>query len=223
LWEALYNPNFNSIEFDRIDREAGRNGFILTPTRWIESVNAIGCVSKQGRYAETLAHKDIAFKFASWLSVKFELYLIKEFQRLKTEEQQQIAWTAKRDLAKVNYPIHTDAIKENLIVPTLTQAQKGYVYADEAELLNVAIFGITSKEWRAEHSEGAKRGENIHDYASVQQLLVLSNMESYNSIMIKDGLSSSKRLERLNEMARQQLQVLLQVDNRLLLPKSDKK
>jgi hypothetical protein len=151
LWEALHNPNFNSIEFDRIDRDAGRNGFILTPTRWVESVNAIGIIAKQGRYAEALAHKDIAFKFASWLSVKFELYVINEFQRLKEKEQVELEWSAKRELSKLNYHIHTDAIKENLIIPELTQIQKSYVYADEADLLNVALFGKTAREWRAEH------------------------------------------------------------------------
>jgi hypothetical protein len=225
VWERLYNPEFNSLEFERVDKAAGRNSFVLTPKRWIETVNAIGMITSMGRYADTLAHRDIAFKFASWLSVEFELYVVREFQRLKTEEQKQLEWSAKRELAKINYHIHTDEIKENLIVPTLTQAQKGYVYADEAELLNVALFGQTAWEWREEHPEEAKRGENMRDYAMIQQLLVLANMESYNAIMIKDGLSQPIRLERLNDAARQQLKVLLQVDNKLYLPKpvKDKK
>jgi len=218
IWERLHNENFNSLEFERVDKEAGRNGFIMTPKRWCETVNAIGITSGgMGRYADTLAHKDIAFKFASWLSVEFEMYMIIEFQRLKEQEQAQLQWTAKRELAKINYHIHTDAIKENLIVPTLTKKQKTYVYADEADLLNVALFGKTAKEWRDRNSE--KKG-NIRDFATVHQLLVLANMESYNSILIKDKLPQQERLIKLNEMARQQLKVLLEVDNRLYLPKN---
>ncbi len=221
LWEALYNPNFNSIEFDRIDKDAGRNGFILTPTRWAESVNAIGIISKQGRYAEALAHKDIAFRFASWLSVRFELYLIKEFQRLKINEQNALEWTAKRELSKLNYHIHTDAIKENLIIPELTEAQKSYVYADEADLLNVALFGETAREWRAKHP--AEKG-NMRDYATLHQLLVLANMESHNAALITEGLSQPERLVRLRGIAERELKVLLQqaTHSPLLLGKSDR-
>ncbi|MDR2542287.1 MAG: KilA-N domain-containing protein [Treponema sp.] len=218
IWERLHNESFNSLEFERVDKEAGRNGFIMTPKRWCETVNAIGIASGgMGRYADTLAHKDIAFKFASWLSVEFEMYMIIEFQRLKEQEQAQLQWTAKRELAKVNYHIHTDAIKANLIVPTLTQKQKSFVYADEADLLNVALFGKTAKEWR---DKNPKEKGNIRDFATIHQLLVLANMESYNSILINDKVSQQERLIKLNEMARKQLKVLLEVDNRLLLPKN---
>ncbi|MDR3021964.1 MAG: KilA-N domain-containing protein, partial [Clostridiales bacterium] len=219
-WEQLYNPDFNSLIFEGVDKEAGRNGFVMTPKRWIETVNAIGMKSNMGRYAETLAHKDIAFKFASWLSTKFELYLIKEFQRLKEKEQTQLAWSAKRELAKINYHIQTDAIKEKLIVPTLTSQQRSFVYADEADLLNVALFGKTALQWRNENKD---KDGNIRDYATIHQLLVLANMESYNAIMIKDNISQEERIDRLNETARQQLQVLEQVENKLYLPKLDKK
>ena len=223
LWEKLYNPDFNSIEFDRIEREAGRSSFMLSPTKWVESVNAIGIVSKQGRYAEAYAHKDIAFKFASWISVEFELYVIKEFQRLKQEEQKLIAWSAKRELAKINYHIHTDAIKENLILPQLTEKQKSYVYADEADLLNVALFGKTAREWRDENPN--EKG-NMRDYATVHQLLVLANMESHNAAFITEGLSQAVRLERLRGIAERELKVLLEqaTNSPLLLgTKKDKK
>ena len=221
LWEKLYNPDFNSIEFDRIEREAGRGSFMLSPTKWTERVNAIGVVSKQGRYAEAYAHKDIAFKFAAWISVEFELYVIKEFQRLKQEEQKQLAWDVKRELARINYHIQTDAIKENLIIPELTQVQKNYVYADEADLLNVALFGKTAKEWRTENPDA--KG-NMRDYATVHQLLVLANMESHNAAFIVDGLSQTVRLERLRAIAERELTVLLQqsVSSPLLLGKPKK-
>jgi hypothetical protein len=191
LWERLYNTNFNYLEFEVIDKEAGRNAFVLTPKRWIESVNAAGMITKQGRYAETFAHKDIAFKFASWISVEFELYIIKEFQRLKADEQKALEWTAKRELAKVNYRIHTDAIKDNLIVPKLTQKQISFVYANEADILNVALFGKTAGDWRLENP--GKKG-NMRDYASVEQLLVLANLESYNSILIEQKLEQAERI-----------------------------
>ncbi|MCL2101288.1 MAG: KilA-N domain-containing protein [Fibromonadales bacterium] len=206
LWERLYNSNFNYLEFEVIDKEAGRNAFVLTPKRWIESVNAIGITTKQGRYAETFAHKDIAFKFASWISVEFELYIIKEFQRLKEEEQKTLEWTAKRELAKVNYRIHTDAIKENLIIPKLTQKQISFVYANEADMLNVALFGKTAGEWKAENSD--KKG-NMRDYASIEQLLVLANLESYNAILIEQKQSQTERIVLLNKTARKQLETLL--------------
>jgi hypothetical protein len=177
--------------------------------------NAVGIISKSGNGGGTYAHKDIAFKFASWLSVEFELYMIMEFERLKADEQKHLEWSAKRELAKINYHIHTDAIKENLIVPTLTASQKKFKYASEADLLNVALFGKTAGEWREQNLN--KEG-NIRDYASIQQLIVLSNMENYNAIMINDKLCQEMRLERLNETARQQLKILYKVENKLYLP-----
>jgi len=223
LWERLFNPNFNYLEFEVIDKEAGRNAFVLTPKRWIESVNAIGMTSKQGRYAETFAHKDIAFKFASWISVEFELYMIKEFQRLKEIEQKALEWTAKRELAKVNYRIHTDAIKENLIAPVLTQKQISYVYATEADMLNVALFGKTASEWREENPD--KKG-NMRDYATVEQLLVLANLESYNAILIEQEYPQSERIVLLNKTANKQLETLLRAriehEKLLALPKHRK-
>jgi hypothetical protein len=188
IWEQLYNPNFNSVEFNRVKQEAVENGFIMRPKRWAETTNAIGIIPSMGKYAEIYAHKDIAFKFASWLSVEFELYIIKEFQRLKEKEQEQIAWSAKRELARINYHIHADAIKENLILPKLTSSQKSFVYADEADMLNVVMFGQTAKEWRAAHKTEAEAGDNIRDYATLQQLLVLANLESHNAAFIDDKL-----------------------------------
>ncbi len=218
LWETLNNPNFNVTEFGNIKNNSGENSFVLTAQEWIEKTNAIGIVSRSGRYGGTYAHRDIAFKFASWISVEFELYLIKEFQRLKVQEQQALEWSAKRELAKVNYRIHTDAIKEN-IVPTLTEEQLKYVYADEADLLNVALFGKTAAEWRKENP--MLKG-NIRDYATVEQLLVIANMESYNAILIEQGVPQADRLRQLNNMARSQLRVLEQIDtSRLLDDKAD--
>ena len=218
LWETLNNPNFNVTEFGNIKNNSGENSFVLTAQEWIEKTNAIGIVSRAGRYGGTYAHRDIAFKFASWISVEFELYLIKEFQRLKVQEQQALEWSAKRELAKVNYRIHTDAIKEN-IVPTLTEEQLKYVYADEADLLNVALFGKTAAEWRKENP--SLKG-NIRDYATVEQLLVIANMESYNAILIEQGVPQADRLRQLNNMARSQLRVLEQIDtSRLLGDKAD--
>jgi hypothetical protein len=223
LWEQLYNVNFNYLEFEVIDKEAGRNAFVLTPKRWIESVNAIGMITKQGRYAETYAHRDIAFKFASWISVEFELYMIKEFQRLKENEQKALEWTAKRELAKVNYRIHTDAIKENLLVPELTQKQISFVYANEADMLNVTLFGKTAGEWRKENP--GKKG-NIRDYTGVEQLLVLANLESYNAILLEQGLPQAERIVLLNKTARKQLESLMTVriknEKLLALPKGVK-
>jgi len=219
-WEIIYNPNFNPLEFEGFKNKSGDNAFLLSPQKWITSTNAIGIVSKSGKYGGgTYAHKDIAFKFASWLSVEFELYMILEFQRLKEVEQKALAWNAKRELAKINYHIHTDAIKENLIVPTLTDKQKSFVYADEADLLNVALFGKTAKEWRDNNPD---KDGNIRDYASIHQLLVLANMESFNAVLISKKAPQSERLIELNNMARQQLKVLIEVDNRLLLPKGKK-
>lgn len=205
VWEKLYNHDFNSIEFDRIEKESGRNSFMLTPKRWIDAVNAIGMISKQGRYADTLAHKDIAFKFAGWLSVEFELYIIKEFQRLKQEEHKLLEWSAKRELAKVNYIIHTDAIKEKLIVANLTKEQINYVYATEADMLNVALFGLTAALWNKNNPR--KKG-NMRDYASIEQLLVLANLESYNAILIEQGLKQKERIILLNQTAKKQIETL---------------
>lgn len=212
LWETLHNPNFNVTEFGNIKEKAGENSFVLTAQDWIDKTNAIGLISKSGRYGGTYAHRDIAFKFASWISVEFELYLVTEFQRLKIQEQKALEWSAKRELAKVNYRIHTDAIKEN-IVPTLTEAQLKYVYADEADLLNVALFGMTAAEWR--RANPTLKG-NIRDYATIEQLLVIANMESYNAILIEQNVPQSERLVQLNNMAKSQLRVLQQSNSRLL-------
>jgi len=216
LWERLYNPNFNYLEFEVIDKEAGRNAFVLTPKRWCESVNAIGIITKQGRFAQTFAHKDIAFKFASWISVEFELYTIKEFQRLKEDENQRLSleWNLQRTLSKVNYQIHTSAISQNLIPKTLTKDQINYIYASEADLLNVALFGMTAKEWREANPD--LKG-NMRDYATLEQLVVLSNMESINALLIQQKLSQSERLQQLNSIAITQMQTLLNSKNLKLL------
>ena len=200
LWELLYNPNFKSIEFDAFKNESGANSFSLTPQKWVEVTGAIGIISKSGRYGGTFAHQDIAFEFASWLSAEFKFYFIKEFQRLKSEENDRLKldWNLQRTLAKVNYQIHTDAIKENLIPQQITKQQANNVYANEADLLNVALFGITAKDWRDNNPE--KIG-NIRDYANIEQLVVLSNMESINSVMIQQGLSQYERLIQLNKIA----------------------
>ena len=186
----------------------------MSPKKWIEATGAIGIVSKSGRYGGTYAHKDIAFEFASWISVEFKLYFIKEFQRLKEEEQKQLGWTAKRELARVNYRIHTDAIKENLIPSTLTSEQVNIVYANEADVLNVALFGMTAKAWRDKNPD--KKG-NIRDYATVNELICLSNMENINAVLINDGVSQAERLKKLNEIAITQMRVLNETNNRKLL------
>ena len=183
IWEYLQNQNFKPLEFEGFRREAGLNAFTLSPQKWIETTNAIGIISKSGRYGGTFAHKDIAFKFASWISVEFELYIVKEFQRLKEEEQKALGWTAKRELAKINYHIHTDAIKQNLIPQELTPMQISYVYANEADVLNMALFGITAKEWRDANPD--LKG-NIRDYATINELICLSNMENLNAVFIND-------------------------------------
>ena len=205
LWEELNNENFKLTEFGNFKIDCGDNSFVLTPQEWIEKTNAIGMICKSGRYGGTYAHKDIAFKFASWISVEFELYLIKEFQRLKEQEYKSIEWSAKRELAKANYHIHTNSIKENLIVPELSKEQIYYTNASEADLLNLALFGITASEWRKSNVE--LKG-NIRDYASVEQLLVLANMESYNSTLIEEGFDQQERIIKLNDMARNQIKVL---------------
>jgi len=220
LWEKLNNEDFNPIEFDRLLVIAGQNAFSLSPSKWVGTTGAIGIYVRPHRSGGTYAHKDIAFKFAAWISAEFELYLIKEFQRLKKNEQKALEWTAKRELAKVNYRIHTDAIKEHLIVPELTPKQISFVYANEADLLNVALFGKTAGEWREENPN--EKG-NIRDHASVEQLLVLANLESYNAILIEQGRPQSERIVLLNKTARKQLETLLkaQIDRSkmLALPK----
>ena len=214
IWESLYNPNFRPLEFEGFRKEAGLNAFTLSPQKWINTTNAIGIISKSGRYGGTFAHKDIAFKFASWISVEFELYIVKEFQRLKEEEQKLLNWSAKRELSKINYHIHTDAIQKNLIPLEITPQQASIIYADEADVLNVAMFGITAKQWRQNNPD--KKG-NIRDYASINELICLSNMESLNAIFVKDGLAQSKRLIKLNQIAIQQMKILEEVKNKQLL------
>ena len=211
LWESIHNPDFNYLEFEVIKKEAGFNGFVMTPKRWIETTNAIGIVSKQGRYANTFAHKNIAFEFASWISPAFKLYVIEDYQRLKDSENNKLslAWNLNREIAKLNYRIHTDAIKENLIPAELTAAQKSFVYADEADMLNVALFGMTAKEWK-DKNKTAKG--NIRDNATINQLLVLANMENYNAIMIKQDIPQSERIVKLRELAVQQLSTLRSLD-----------
>ena len=214
IWEEIHNPNFNYGEFAIIKSQAGLNSYKISVKEWVEKTNAIGIMSKAGRYGGTYAHKDIAFEFGTAISVPFKLYLIEEFQRLKAEEQKQLGWSAKRELAKINYHIHTDAIKQNLIPPELTPQQKSFVYADEADMLNVAMFGMTAKQWREANPD--LKG-NIRDYATINQLICLSNMENLNAVFINDGLQQSERLEKLNKIAIQQMQVLENVDDRRLL------
>lgn len=217
LWETINNPNFNSVEMHRIrNNEVGYNRFTMTPKRWQDKFNAIGIKASAGKYSSgTYAHSDIAFEFASWLNPEFKLYLITEFQRLKTEENKQLEWTAKRELTKINYRIHTDAIKE-YIVPSLSPEKLNYVYANEADILNMAMFGITATEWRAQNKE---LPGNIRDYANIDQLLVLANMESYNSILIQQGISQAERLKLLNDMAINQLKVLTNYNHNYLTAK----
>ena len=205
IWEEMYNPDFDSDEFAVIMSESGLNRFIMSVKQWSERTKSKGVIAKTGRYGGTYAHKDIAFEFAMWISPKFKLYLIKEFQKLKELEQKQLGWSAKRELAKVNYRIHTDAIKQNLIPETLSKTQITIVYASEADVLNVALFGKTAKEWRDENPD--KKG-NIRDYASINELICLSNMENINSVLINDGMSQRERLIKLNKVAIQQMMIL---------------
>lgn len=214
IWENINNILFNYPEFGVIEKEAGVNRFIMSVGQWIERTKAPGMVVKAGRYGGTYAHKDIAFHFAMWLSPEFQIYLIKEFQRLKEEEQKQIGWTAKRELAKINYHIHTDAIKHNLIPTALTPAQTSVIYANEADVLNVALFGITAKQWRETNSE--LKG-NMRDYANINQLICLANMESLNAVFIQENMPQKERLIKLNKIAIQQMIVLQEVGNRKLL------
>ena len=209
LWEELHNLDFNLVEFDQIKTEYGKNSFAMSPTQWIKRTNAVGIVSKGGRYSiGTFAHPDIAFEFASWLSPEFKLYLITEFERLKTNEayQKKIDWQANRILSKLNYVVHTDAVK-TYIVPTLTEAQKKFVYAEEADVLNVALFGMTAKEWRENNPELARNG-NIRDYTDLLHLVILNNLQNTNAELIEEKVPQSERLVRLNNSARRQMKVL---------------
>ena len=214
LWERLHNPDFKPLEFEGFRKEAGLNAFTLSPQKWIETTCAIGLISKSGRYGGTFAHKDIAFKFASWISVEFELYIVKEFQRLKEQEQAQIGWSAKRELSKINYHIHTDAIKQHLIPQEITPQQASMIYASEADILNVAMFGMTALEWRDTHPN--LKG-NIRDYASINELICLSNMENLNAVFINEGLTPKDRLIKLNQIAIQQMSILEDIKNKKLL------
>ena len=208
LWEQLNNPDFKLVEFDQFKNEAGANAFVMSPQKWIKSTNAIGLVSKSGRYGGgTFAHKDIAFEFASWLSPEFKLYIIKDYQRLKEDEGHRYAldWNVKRILAGANYRIHTDAVKENLLPPALPRYKQGFVYADEADMLNVALFGKTAKQWRDENPD--LKG-NMRDYASIEQLLVMANLEASNALLIEQGMAQRERLEKLRTLAVRQLKTL---------------
>ena len=216
LWERLNNPDFNYLEFEAIEKDAGVNSFVLTPKRWTESTNAIGIVTKAGRYANTLAHQDIAMEFASWLSPEFKLYLFTDYKRLKTEENSRLSlgWNLNRELSKINYRIHTDAIKESLIPKDISRTAQSYIYATEADVLNVALFGQTAKMWRENHPDA---DGNIRDHATLSQLIVLVNLESMNSELIKLGISRAERAIRLNAMAIDQMKKLSEddINNRL--------
>jgi len=214
IWEQVNNPEFNYGEFATIRNKSGLNNFKISVKEFAATTNAISLQAKAGRYGGTYAHKDIAMEFAMWISPEFKIYLVLEFQRLKEEEQKQLGWTAKRELAKINYHIHTDAIKHNLIPEKLTPAQTSIIYATEADVLNVAMFGITAKEWRETNPE--LKG-NRRDYASINQLICLANMENLNAVFINEKISQKDRLEKLNRIAIQQMKVLLEVENRKLL------
>ena len=209
IWEEMYNPDFNSLEFEGIKNEAGLNRFVLSVKQWVEKTNSIGIVAKAGRYGGTYAHKDIAFEFASWVSPYFKLYLIKEFERLKEEEQKKLGWDIKRNLAKINYRIHTDAIKNNLIPEKLPKEKINFIYANEADILNMALFGMTAKEWREENPN--LKG-NIRDYADISQLVCLSNLENLNAVFINEGMKQSDRLEKLNSIAIEQMKILSEAE-----------
>ena len=214
LWEKLHNPDFKLVEFDQFRNEAGYNHFVLSPQKWIETTHAIGIQSKSGRYGGTFAHVDIALEFASWVSVEFKFYLIKEFQFLKSQQAKELDWNIKRKLSKINYHIHTDAIKENLIPNHLTPKQISYVYANEADVLNMALFGKTARQWRDENPED--KG-NIRDYANVSQLVCLANLETLNAVFINEGMSQSNRLAKLNQIAIGQMRILLKTNSNLEL------
>ncbi|MBE6261242.1 MAG: KilA-N domain-containing protein [Prevotella sp.] len=213
-WEMLYNPNFNCTEFGTFRNMAGSNNFVLSVKTWIEKTNAIGIFSKAGRYGGTYAHRDIAYHFGMWISPKFQLLLVKEYQRLKAEEQKMLGWTAKRELSKINYHIHTDAIKNHLVPTEITAAQASIIYAEEADVLNVAMFGMTAKQWREANPD--LKG-NIRDYATINELICLSNMENINAVLNNDGVPQGERLIKLNQIAIQQMQVLEGNEGRNLL------
>ena len=210
LWESLHNQDFKPVEFDEFRKEAGLNAFTMSPTKWITAVNAKGIISKSGRYGGTFAHSDIALEFASWISAEFKLYIIKDYKRLKTDESSRfsLGWNLNREISKLNYRIHTDAIKENLLPPELTAYQISMTFASEADLLNVALFGITAKQWREENT---KMKGNIRDYATLNQLLVLANMESYNAILIEQDKSQAERVQLLHQLARSQLKAIEEI------------
>ena len=213
IWEEIHNPNFNYGEFAIIKSYAGLNSYKISVKEWVAKTNAIGIISKAGRYGGTYAHKDIAFEFGMWISPKFKLLLIKEFEKLKQLEQKQLGWNAKRELSKINYRIHTDAIKKNLIPSKLTKEQINIVYAEEADVLNMALFGITAKKWKSKNPD--KVG-NIRDYASIDELICLSNLENLNSVFINDGLNQSERLKRLNLIAISQMKILSEANIKYL-------
>ncbi len=215
LWEMLNNPNFNPHIYEGFKNESAKPHFWMSPQKWISATNAIGMTSKSGRYGGgTYAHSDIAFKFAAWISAEFELYLVTEFKRLKIEEQKTLGWSAKRELAKINYHIHTDAIKHNLIPAELTSKQTSIIYANEADVLNIALFGVTAKDWRESNPD--LKG-NIRDYATINELICLSNMENINAVFINEGLPQRERLIKLNQIAIQQMRVLAEVEGRKML------
>ena len=212
LWETLHNPNFNRVQFDTFKNEAGLNRFVMTPSKWIDLTGAIGIITKAGRYGSgTYAHSDIAMEFASWISSEFKLYLMKDYRRLKYDENSRLSlsWNLNREISKLNYRVHTDAIQQNLLPSELTKEQQSYVYADEADVLNVALFGMTAAQWRVQNQ--GKKG-NIRDYASIQQLLVLANLESYNALVIEQHQPQSSSLQSLRDMAIKQLQTLSALD-----------
>ena len=213
IWEEIHNPNFNYGEFAIIKSQSGLNSYKISVKEWTEKTNAIGIISKAGRYGGTYAHKDIAFEFGMWISPKFKLLLIKEFERLKAEEQKQIGWNAKRELSKINYRIHTDAIKKNLVPKELTKFQINFVYAEEADVLNMALFGMTAKEW---HDKNPNLNGNIRDYATMNELICLANLENLNSVFINERLKQSERLEKLNKIAISQMQILNDTDIKYL-------
>ena len=213
IWEEIHNPNFNYGEFAIIKSQAGLNSYKISVKEWVNKTNAIGIISKAGRYGGTYAHKDIAFEFGMWISPKFKLLLIKEFERLKQEEQKQLGWSAKRELSKINYKIHTDAIKNNLIPQKLSKDQINFVYAEEADVLNMALFGITAKEWREKNTNLTG---NIRDYASIDELICLANLENLNSVFINYGLTQAERLERLNKIAISQIKILSENNTKYL-------
>ncbi|UJP65887.1 KilA-N domain-containing protein [Mongoliitalea daihaiensis] len=214
LWEHLNNPHFRGVEFDPLLKESGSNSFTMSPSRWIELTGAIGIISKGGAGGGTYAQRDIAFKFASWVSVEFELYLVKEFQRLKQEEHKHLGWSAKRELAKLNYHIHTDAIKRYLVPALLTPAQVSMIYANEADVLNVALFGMTAKQWR---DANPNLKGNIRDFANINELICLANLENLNALFIQEKMEQHERLVKLNQIAIQQMQILVDLENRKLL------